>query len=48
MEMIILERQTKYGEDKNVRQTELDPQKQRIELLEKNNLNQEQRDMWND
>ena len=47
-EMIILEIQTKYSEDKNVLQTELDPQKQRIELLEKNNLNQEQRDMWND
>ncbi len=47
-EMIILEIQTKYSEDKNVLQTELDPQKQRIELLEKNNLNQEQSDMWND
>ena len=47
-EMIILEIQTKYSEDKNILQTELDPQKQRIELLEKNNLNQEQRDMWND
>ena len=47
-EMVILEIQTKYSEDKNVLQTELDPQKQRIELLEKNNLNQEQRDMWND
>ena len=47
-EMVILEIQTKYSEDKNVLQTELDPQKQRIELLEKNNLNQEQSDMWND
>jgi len=47
-EMIILEIQTKYSEDKNVLQTELDPQKQRIESLERNTLNQEQRDMWND
>ena len=47
-EINILEIQTKYSENKNVLQTELDPQKQRIELLEKNNLNQEQSDMWND
>ena len=39
----ILEIQTKYIEDKNVLETEIDPQRQRIELLERNNLDQEKR-----
>ena len=47
-EIIILEIQTKYIDDKNVFETEIDPQKQRIELLEKNNFDQEKRDMWDD
>ena len=47
-EIIILEIQTKYVDNKNVIETELDPQKQRIELLERNNLDQEKTDMWND
>jgi len=47
-EMIILEMQTKYIDDKNVLETEIDPQKQRIELLERNNLDQEKTDMWDD
>jgi len=47
-EIIILEIQTKYIENKNVLETEKDPQKQRIELLEKNNLDQEKTDMWDD
>ena len=47
-EIIILEIKTKYIDDKNVLETEIDPQKQRIELLDKNNLNQEKRDMWDD
>ena len=47
-EIIILEIQTKYIEDKNVIETEIDPQKQRIELLERNNLDQEKKDMWDD
>ena len=47
-EVIILEIQTKYIDDKNVLETEIDPQKQRIELLERNNLDQEKRDMWDD
>ena len=34
--------------DKNIIETEVDPQKQRLELLEKNNLNQEKKDMWDD
>ena len=47
-EMVILDILTKFSDDKNNLQTDIDPQKQRLELLEKNNLNQEKRDMWND
>ena len=47
-EMNILEIQTKYIDDKNVMETEIDSQKQRIELLERNNLDQEKKDMWDD
>ena len=47
-EINILEIQTKYIDDKNVVATERDSQKQRIELLEKNNLDQEKKDMWDD
>ena len=47
-EIIISEIQTKYIENKNVLETEIDFQKQRIELLSKNNLNQEKKDMWDD
>ena len=47
-EINILEIQKKYIDDKNVIETEIDAQKQRIELLERNNLDQEKRDMWDD
>ena len=47
-EIIILDIQTKYIEDKNVIETEIDSQKQRIEFLERNNLDQEKKDMWDD
>ena len=47
-EIIILEIQTKYIDDKNVIENEIDSQKQRIELLERNNLDQEKKDMWDD
>ena len=47
-EIIILEIQRKYIDDKNVLETESDSQKQRIELLERNNLDQEKKDMWDD
>ena len=47
-EINILEIQTKYIDDKNVNETEIDSQKQRIELLERNNLDQEKKDMWDD
>ena len=47
-EIIILEMQTKYIDDKNAIETEIDSQKQRIELLERNNFDQEKKDMWDD
>ena len=47
-EIVILEIQTKYVDDKNIHKTEIDSQKQRIELLERNNLDQEKKDMWDD
>ena len=46
-EIIIVEIQTKYIEDQNVIETEIDSQKQRIELLERNS-DQEKTDMWDD
>ena len=47
-EMVILEIQKKYCDDKNVFETEIDPQKERLELLERNNFEQEKKDMWDD
>ena len=47
-EIVIQEIQTKYIDDKNVLETEIDSQKQRIELLERNNIDQEKKDMWDD
>ena len=47
-EGLILEIQTKYSDEKNLIDTEIDPQKQRLELLERNNLDQEKKDMWDD
>ena len=47
-ESIILEIQKKYNDDKNILQTDIDPQKQRLELLERNNLDREKKDMWDD
>ena len=47
-EIIILEIKTKYIDDKNVIETEIDSQKQRIKLLERNNLDQDKTDMWDD
>ena len=47
-EIIILEIQKKYIEDKNVIEKEIDSQKQRIEFLERNNFDQEKKDMWDD
>ena len=47
-EIIILEIQTKYNDDKNIIEKEIDSQKQRIELLERNNSDQAKKDMWDD
>ena len=47
-EIIILEIQSKYADYNNVPEIEIDSQKQRIELLDKNNLDQEKKDMWDD
>ena len=47
-EIVIQEIQTKYSDFKTVPEAEINLQKQRIELLEKNNLNQEKKDMWDD
>ena len=47
-EMVVLEIQTKHCEDENIHYEEIDLQKQRLELLKKNNTNQEKKDMWDD
>ena len=47
-EIVILEIQTKYIDEKNVLEADIDSQKERIELLERNNLDQEKKDMWDD
>ena len=47
-EMIILEIQSKYCDAKNLIDNDADPQKKRIELLERNNFDQEKKDMWDD
>ena len=45
---VILDIQTKYFEENSFHEKEIDPRRQRIELLEKNNLDQEKKDMWDD
>ena len=47
-DMVIQEIQTKYSDDTNPLEMELDSQKQRLELLERSSLNQEKKDMWDD
>ncbi|MBO6971180.1 MAG: hypothetical protein JJ840_02200 [Prochlorococcus marinus CUG1431] len=47
-EILISEIKAKYNDDKNLINTEIDPQKLRKELLEKNNLDQDKKDMWDD
>ena len=47
-EILIMEIKTKFIDEKNVLETEIDSQKQRIELLERNNLDKEKKDMWDD
>ena len=47
-ETTILEIQTKYSDETNAFDNEADPHKQRLELLNKNTLHQEKKDMWDD
>jgi len=47
-EGLILEIQTKYSDDENVFDKEIDPQKQRLEYLERSNSTQSKKDMWDD
>ena len=47
-EIVIMEIQAKYTNENNVIETVIDPQKKRLELLEKNKLDQEKKDMWDD
>ena len=47
-EITILEIQTKYNEDTSNLDQEIDPKQQRLELLERNKLDQEKKDMWDD
>ncbi len=47
-EIVIQEMQAKYIDEINVLEKEIDDQQQRIELLERNNLDQEKKDMWDD
>ena len=44
----ILEIQSKYNNETNLKETDIDPQKHRIDLLEKNNIEKDKIDMWND
>ena len=47
-ELVVLDIQNKYIDEKNVFETEINSQQQRKELLERNNLDQEKKDMWDD
>ena len=47
-EIVIQEMQAKYMDDKNGLEKEIDDQKQRIQLLERNNIEHEKKDMWDD
>ena len=47
-EVIINEMQTKYSDENNVLNTEIDTHKQRLALIERNNLDREKKDMWDD
>ena len=47
-ETIVLEVQNKYNDAENLNNKEIDPQKERQELIERNNLDKEKTDMCND
>ena len=47
-ENVILEIQTKFSDEENLIRSEIDPQKQRLELLERHNVDEDKKDMWDD
>ena len=47
-EIIILEIQNKFSEDINLTEKEIDPQKERLEILKKINSDQGKKDMWDE
>ena len=47
-EEVILEIQKKFKENENVLEPEKNERQKRIELLEKNDIEKEKRDMWED
>ena len=47
-EKVILDIQSKFSENNNDLEKEVDPQKKRLELIERNNFENEKKDMWND
>ena len=47
-EIIIQEIQQKYTPNEDISNVEEDPQKYRLELLEKNNIDSNKKDMWDD
>ena len=47
-EIVIQNIQTKFIDHKKILETEIDSQKQRIELLERNSSDQKKQDMWDD
>ena len=47
-EIIILEIQQKFATNENLQNFEEDSKEHRLELLEKNNLEQNKKDMWDD
>ena len=47
-EIIILEIKSKYKDDRNLNDAESDPDKMRPKLIERNKLDQDKQDMWDD
>ena len=47
-EIIISDIQQKYANNESLQNSEEDTQERRLELLEKNNIEQAKKDMWND
>ena len=47
-EIVILEIQTKFSNNEEVFDKGIDTQEQRIKFLERNNLDQDKKDMWDD